>query len=130
MITIVAEKDMIATTTTTTPYLEVKEDAIECLFRSLEIATATNAKDKPKAPTSHLSQNTWMILKQTIDKGDKIGHGLGRNLQGISSTSKRNRYGIGYQLGDQRKNNRMGSQKENGMVRPNLVFLPLNWTFR
>ena len=83
---------------------------------------------------SHLSQNTWMILKQTIGKGAKVGRGLGKNLQGIkmviSTAPKHNLHAIGYQLGDQRKNNRMGSQKENGMVIPNLVFLPLNWTFR
>ena len=48
----------------------------------------------------------------------------------ISTAPKHNPHAIGYQLGDQRKNNRMGRQKENGMVRPNLVFLPLNLTFR
>ena len=32
LITVAAEEDMIATTTTTIPYLEVKEDAIECSF--------------------------------------------------------------------------------------------------
>ena len=83
---------------------------------------------------SHLSQNIRMILRQTIGKGAKTGHGLGRNLQGIqmviSSAPKRNRYGIGFQLEDQRKNGRMGSQKENRTVRSNLIFLPLDWTFR
>ena len=56
LITVATEENMIATTTTTAPYLEVKEDAIECSFRSFEIATAT--KEKPKALISHLSQNT------------------------------------------------------------------------
>ena len=32
LITVVAEEDMIATTTVTTPYLEVKEDATKCSF--------------------------------------------------------------------------------------------------
>ena len=62
---------------------------------------------------SHLSQNARMILRQTIDKGAKIGRGLGRNLQGIlmviSSTPKHNSYGIRYQLGDQKGNGWMGS---------------------
>ena len=48
----------------------------------------------------------------------------------ISIAPKCNRHVIGYQLGDQRKNSRIGSQKENGMVKPNLVFPPLNWIFR
>ena len=33
-------------------------------------------------------------------------------------------------LGDQRRNGQMGTQKENGMVKSNLVFLPLDWTFK
>ena len=102
LITVVAEEDMIATTTVTTPYLEVKENATECSFRSFEIATATNIKDDPENLMSHLSQNTQMVLKQTIGKGAKAGHGLGKNLQGrqivLSSTPKRNHHGIGYQL--------------------------------
>ena len=48
----------------------------------------------------------------------------------ISSSFKRNRYGIGYQFGDQRRNGQMGSQKENRMVISNMVFPPLSWTFR
>ena len=58
LITVVAKKDMIATTTITTPYLEVKKDATKCFFRSFEVATATNTKGKPKTLMSHLSQNT------------------------------------------------------------------------
>ena len=78
LIIVVAEEDMIATMTTTAPYLEVKEDVAECSFRSFEIATAT--KKEPEALMSHLSQNTWMILKQTIDNGAKVRPGLGKNL--------------------------------------------------
>ena len=77
LITVVAEEDMIATTTVTTLYLEVKEDATECSFRSFEILIATNIKDKPEALMSHLSQNTRMILRQTVGKGARVGHGLG-----------------------------------------------------
>ena len=58
LITIATEEDMIATTTIITPYLEVKEDATECSFRSFEVVTATNTKDGLKMPMSHLSQNT------------------------------------------------------------------------
>ena len=51
LITMVAEEDMIATTTVKAPYLEIKEDASQCSFRSFEIATAT--KEEPKALVSH-----------------------------------------------------------------------------
>ena len=83
LITMVAEEDMITTTTAIASYLNVKEDAIKCFFRSFEVATATNTKNEPETLMSHLSQNTRMILSQTIGKGAKARHGMGRNLQGI-----------------------------------------------
>ena len=96
----VVEEDMIATTTVIAPYLEVKENATEFSFRSFKVATTINTKDESKMLMSHLSQNTRMILRQTIGKGAKTRHGLGRNLQGIqmmiSSTPKHNRYSIRY----------------------------------
>ena len=55
LITMVAEEDMIATTTVIAPYLEVKEDAIECSFRSFEVTPTTKTKDEPKTLMSHLS---------------------------------------------------------------------------
>ena len=83
MITMITEEDMIATMTVAIPYFEVKKDATECSFRSFEVATATNTKDEPRALILHLSQNTRMILRQTIGKRVKARHGLGRKLQGI-----------------------------------------------
>ena len=41
LITVAAKEDMIVMTTVTTPYVEVKENATECSFRSFEIATTT-----------------------------------------------------------------------------------------
>ena len=35
LITVVAEEDMVATTTISTPYIEVKKDATECVFDHL-----------------------------------------------------------------------------------------------
>ena len=61
LVTVVAEEDMIATTTIIALYLEVKEDVVECSFRSFEIVIAT--KKEPKALMSHLSLNTQMVLK-------------------------------------------------------------------
>ena len=48
LITVVTKEDMIATMTTTTLYLVVKEDATECPFRSFEIAIITNTKMSQK----------------------------------------------------------------------------------
>ena len=81
---------------------------------------------------SHLSQNTRMILRQTIGKGAKVGRGMGKNLQKrqmvLSSTPKRNYHGIGYQPHDQGENGRI--QKGNRMTKPYLAFPPLNLTFK
>ena len=57
-ITIAVEEDMIATTTITTPYLEIKEVATECAFRSFEISTATSMKDESEVLAPHLSKYT------------------------------------------------------------------------
>ena len=66
LITIAAEEDMIAATTTTTPYLEVKENATKCAFRSFEIATAASMKDEHEILAPHLSKNTSMGVNQLI----------------------------------------------------------------
>ena len=55
LITVVAEEDKVATTTVSTLYIKVKENAIECSFRSFEVASATNTKDELETPTSRLS---------------------------------------------------------------------------
>ena len=100
LITVVVEENMIATMTVTALYLELKEDTTECSFRSFKVAITTNTKSESKTLMLHLSQNIRMIGSL-----------------------------IGFQLEDQRKNGRMGSQKKNRMVRSNLIFPPLNWTF-
>ena len=83
LIIVVVEENMIATMTVTALYLELKEDTTECSFRSFKVAITTNTKSESKTLMLHLSQNIRMILRQTIGKGAKTGHGLGRNLQGI-----------------------------------------------
>ena len=55
LINVIAEEDMVATTTVSTLYIKVKEDAIECSFRSFEVATPTNTKDGLEILVSHLS---------------------------------------------------------------------------
>ena len=69
-----------------------------------------------------------MILRQTIGKGAKAKHVLGKNLQErqmvLSSTPKCNCHGVGYQPHDQGRNGQI--QKENKKTRSYLVFLPLS----
>ena len=81
LITIVAEEDMISTTTTTIPYLEVKENATEHAFRSFEIATTTSIKEEPEILALYLSKNTWMGVNQLIGGGAKAGCDLERTFK-------------------------------------------------
>ena len=97
----VVEEDMVAMTTISTPYIKIKEDATECFFRSFEVTIATNTKEGLGMPTSRLSHNTRMSLKQTVGKRAKARYGVGKDLQGIqkavSTTPKHDRHGLGYQ---------------------------------
>ena len=58
LITVVAEEDMVATTTVSTPYIGVKEDAIKYSFRLFEVTTVKNTTDELETLASRLSQNT------------------------------------------------------------------------
>ena len=82
LIIVVAGEDMVATTTVNIPYVEPNKDAMECSFRSLEIAFATYTGKSSKIPTSRLSKTTWMGVRQALGKGAKAGQGLGKKLQG------------------------------------------------
>ena len=83
LITIAAEANMIATTTTSTPYLEVKEDATECAFRSFMIVTATSMKDELEILASLIQKyldgckstykkrsQSWMRSEKEPSKGE------------------------------------------------------------
>ena len=89
---------MVAITTVDFPYVEPNEDAVECSFRSLEVASATYTGKNSKVPTPHLSKTTWMGVKQTLGKGAKAGWGLGKKLQGkkwaVMIMPKKDHYGL------------------------------------
>ena len=63
------------------PYVEINEDAMECAFRSFEVAISIYVKKRFETLTPRLSKNTWMGIRQTLGKGVKVGSGLGKNLQ-------------------------------------------------
>ena len=71
---------MVAMTTITTPYVEVKKDGTKCSFRSFEVVTTTYVKDEFEVPSPRLSKNTWMGIGQTMGKGTKVGFSLGGNF--------------------------------------------------
>ncbi|XP_017647569.1 uncharacterized protein LOC108487706 [Gossypium arboreum] len=82
LITIKAEEDIIATVSNNASYLEIDDEAIECLFRFLEFVNATFISEGSKILVPRLSKTTRMSLQLTIGKGALPGRGLGRHLQG------------------------------------------------
>ncbi|XP_039068416.1 uncharacterized protein LOC120214647 [Hibiscus syriacus] len=60
-----AEKDIIASISTTAPYVEVDEDAVECSFRALEFVYATFVAERKKIRKPRLSNCIKMGLKDS-----------------------------------------------------------------
>ena len=82
LICVAAEEDMIMATTSPASYVEVKENAEECSFRSLEFVNATFIGEGQKILVPHLSRATRSGLMQVMGKGVRVGKGLGKKLQG------------------------------------------------
>ena len=87
LIIIVAEKDMIATTTTAIPYLEVKKDATECAFISFEISTTTSMKDESDNLTTYLSKKYLDGCKSTHKKRSQGWIRSGKELSRSESSN-------------------------------------------
>ena len=63
LVCIATEEDMIATTSSGAPYVEVDEKTMECSFRSLEFVNAMYVKEGAKIPTPKLSKVTHLGIK-------------------------------------------------------------------
>ena len=57
LISVLVEEDMIAATTTTTPYIKVSDEAIECSFQSLEIVYASFLREGFRILTLYVEGN-------------------------------------------------------------------------
>ncbi|XP_040951562.1 uncharacterized protein [Gossypium hirsutum] len=73
LVTINAKEDIIATVTSSTPYVEANEEAIECSFRSLEFVNATFISEGNEVSVPKISRTTRMELKE---KRDHFGLGF------------------------------------------------------
>ena len=100
LVSIIAEEDMIAATSSGAPYVEANEKALECSFRSLEFVNAMYVRERAKVPMPKLSENTYSGIRQVLGKGARVGKGLGKRLQGmlrpITVIQKKDRFGLGY----------------------------------
>ncbi|XP_039054129.1 uncharacterized protein LOC120196383 [Hibiscus syriacus] len=129
-----AEEDIIASISTTAPYVEIDEDAIECSFRALEFINATFVAERKKIPKPRLSNYTKMELKMTMGRGAKVGRGLGSPLQGNISPVfpgiKRDRFGLGYRptLKEKLKNVQKSQERRKArLVGEDIKWEPMNF---
>ncbi|KAK8547439.1 hypothetical protein V6N12_031576 [Hibiscus sabdariffa] len=68
LISVGAGEDIIASTSTDAPYIDVDENMIECTFRSLDFVNATFVVGRKKIPKPRLSKNTLMGVRLTVGK--------------------------------------------------------------
>ena len=114
LVSIATEEDMIATTSSGAPYVEVDEKAMECSFRSLEFVNAMYVGEGAKVPMPKLSENTYSGIRQVFGKGTRAGKELGKQLKGmlrpITMIQKKDRFGLGYKP-DRRERQRFFEEK-------------------
>ena len=114
LVCIAVEEDMIAATSSATPYVKTDEKALEFSFRSLEFVNAMYVGEGLKVPMPKLSDTTDAGIKQLPDKGAQVRKGLGKSLQGmlrpIVVTQKRDRFRLGY-MPDRRERQRFLEEK-------------------
>ena len=80
LVSIAVEEDMIAATSSATPYAKTDEKAMECSFRSLKFVNAMYVGERAKVPMLKLSKITHSGIRQVPDKGARVGKGLGKRL--------------------------------------------------
>ena len=119
LISVVIDKDIVATLTTFNPYIEVDENVVQYSFQSLKVVNATFFEESKQILTPHLLKVINMGVKQTNDKRVRAGLGLGKFLQGTSTVVlvviKQDHYGLGYKL-DAKEISKMKIQREKRMA--------------
>ena len=119
LVCVYAEEDMIATTSSVTPYVEIDEKVMECSFRSLEFVTAMYVKEGAKIPVPKLSEVTHSSIRQVPGKGARVEKGLGKRLQGmlklIATIQKKDRFGLGYKP-DRKERQRFMEEKRQSRI--------------
>jgi len=98
LIIVSGEEDLIVCGSTSTPYIEATEEALETSFQALEIASITYVE--PFKVNPYLSNTSLMTAKTMMKEGYKYGSDLGKNSTGsvklLKLVENKWRYGLGY----------------------------------
>ncbi|KAA0043020.1 uncharacterized protein E6C27_scaffold75G00990 [Cucumis melo var. makuwa] len=94
------EDNMFVTKISTLPYVEATEEALECSYRSFEIANATIFPIEGLSMDRYVSKTSLMIAKTMIKSCFQMHKGLGKDNQGdskvISLPKAKEKFGLGY----------------------------------
>ncbi|TYK06500.1 uncharacterized protein E5676_scaffold70G00280 [Cucumis melo var. makuwa] len=94
------EDNMFVTKTSTLPYVEATEEALECSYRSFEIANATIFPIEGLSMDRYVSKTSLMIGKTMIKSCFQMHKGLGKDNQRdskvISLPKAKEKFGLGY----------------------------------
>ncbi|XP_057976001.1 uncharacterized protein LOC131163431 [Malania oleifera] len=100
LVCVYGETDVMITKPTSTPYVEVTEEALEDSFRAFEIINVTTITEGSPIPCPQISTAVHMIASEMIRQGYHPEKGLGKYLQGIQKPlilkEVKDRYGLGY----------------------------------
>jgi len=119
-----------------TPYIEVTEEALECSFRSFEIAEVISEKAACQKPSSLTLQHKVMNGYGWYD-----GKGLGKHLQGdcelVEWPSQDNTFGLGFQpsrkeklqMKEKKRNKRLARFREKCMEMGKMEFPHISQSF-
>ncbi|KAA3460440.1 hypothetical protein EPI10_027100 [Gossypium australe] len=129
LITINAEKDIIASVTSDVPYIENNTEAIKCSFRLLEFVNVTFIIEGGNVPVPKISKATWMSLRLMVGKGALPGRRLGKYLHGrvevLGLVDKRDRFGLGHRPNAKQRKEEVKRKQERRMAR--LSWAEIHW---
>jgi len=98
LIIVFGEEDLVVCGSTSTPYIEAIEEALETSFQALEIVSTTYVEPFKVNPC--LSSASLIVAKTMMKEGYKYGSGLGKNNTGsvrpLKLVENKGRYGLGY----------------------------------
>ena len=98
LIIVSGEEDLVVCGSTSTPYIEATEEALETSVQALEIVSTTYVEPFKVNPC--LSSASLMVAKTMMKERYKYGSGLGKNNTGsvkpLKLVENKGRYGLGY----------------------------------
>ncbi|XP_027368366.1 uncharacterized protein LOC113874337 [Abrus precatorius] len=100
LVIVSGEDDMLVSKPSSTPYIEVAEEALEIAFQALEIANATYVGEGAPIMKPQLSNASIMTAKVMLNGGCQYGYGSGQIMSKLAKWPQlyenKDRFGLGF----------------------------------